>query len=169
MPRVIDNTVLSNFCRIGRLELLNALFDKVYVTYEVREEVLRGLEEGYSFLEQAASALKADSAAWLELTGFKSSAEEEASRKFAETLGYGEASCLALAQARGWLILTDDLRARRTARRLGIDVTGTLGILALSVEEGILDLASGDQLLHQMIAEGYRSPYGSLTELLHDG
>ena len=50
MPRVIDNTVLSNFCRIGRLEILNALFGKVYVTYEVREEVLRGLEEGYGFL-----------------------------------------------------------------------------------------------------------------------
>ena len=55
------------------------------------------------------------------------------------------------------------------ARRLGLDVTGTLGILALAVEEGILDLATGDQLLNQMIAEGYRSPYGSLTELLQDG
>jgi predicted nucleic acid-binding protein len=168
MPRVVDNTVLSNFCRIGRMDLLSALFDKVYVTYEVREEVLRGLEEGYSFLEQAAKEIKAGSVVWLELTGFESSAEEEAFRKFTETLGYGEASCLALAQARGWLILTDDLRARRLARRLGVDVTGTLGILALLVEKGILDLADSDHLVQKMIAEGYRSPYGSLTEFLHD-
>ena len=167
MSRVVDNTVLSNFCRIGRLDILNALFDKVYVTYEVREEVLRGLEEGYHFLGQAANAIEADPTAWLELTGFKSRAEEDAFRKFTETLGYGEASCLALAQSRGWLILTDDLRARRLARRLGLDVTGTVGILALSVGEGILDLADGDHLLHQMIAEGYRSPYGSLAEFLH--
>jgi len=167
MSRVVDNTVLSNFCRIGRLDLLSALFPKVHVTYEVREEVLRGLEDGYAFLQQAAREIRADSAAWLELTGFESSAEEEAFRKFTETLGYGEASCLALAQARGWLILTDDLRARHLARWLGLEVTGTLGILALSVETGILDPANGDRLLRQMIAEGYRSPYASLTEFLY--
>ena len=33
MPRVIDNTVLSQFLPVGRLESLNALFDKIYVTY----------------------------------------------------------------------------------------------------------------------------------------
>ncbi len=166
MPRVVDNTVLSNFCRVGRLDLLNAIFDKVYVTYEVREEALRGLEEGYDFLEQAANEIGADPTAWLELTGFKSRAEEDAFRKFTKTLGYGEASCLALAQSRGWLILTDDLQARRLARRLGLAVTGTVGILALSVEQGILDIADGDRLLHQMIEQGYRSPYGSLTGFL---
>jgi predicted nucleic acid-binding protein len=125
------------------------------------------LEEGYGFLEQAASEIKADSAAWLELTGFESGAEEVAFREFSNTLGYGEASCLALGQARGWLIMTDDLQARRLSRRLGLDITGTLGILALSVEEGILSLADGDLLVRRMIAEGYRSPYGSLTELLN--
>jgi predicted nucleic acid-binding protein len=167
MPRVADNTVLSNFCRIGRLDLLSTLFDKIYVTHEVREEVLRGLEEGYGFLEQAASEIKADSAAWLELTGFTSGVEEEAFRGFADTLGYGEASCLALAQTRGWLILTDDLQARRMARRLGLDVTGTIGILGLLVEKGILDIADGDRFLDQMISAGYHSPCTSLTELPH--
>ncbi len=166
MPSVVDNTVLSNFCRIGRLDLLNALFDKVYVTYEVREEVLRGQEEGYGFLLQAANEIRAGADAWLELVGFQSSTEEEAFRRFVETLGYGEASCLTLAQSRGWLILTDDLRARHLARRSGLALTGTLGILALLVEKGVLDLASGDEVLHQMIAEGYRSPNSSLREFL---
>lgn len=168
MPRVVDNTVLSNFCRVGRLDLLKALFDKVYVTYEVREEVLRGLEEGYSFLSPAAHEIRADPDAWLELKGFESDKEEDAFRTFIETLGYGEASCLALAQSRGWLILTDDLRARHLARQLGLAFTGTLGILALSVRKGLLDLLSGDQVLRHMIAEGYRSPYESLADLLED-
>ena len=147
------------------------------MTYEVREESAwhAALEEGlYAFsLEQAdgRSIQRPNSAGpgWnLDARFHEQRHEEEAASrgKFAETLGHGEASCLALAQERGWLILTDDLRARRMARRLGLDVTGTLGILALAVEEGILDLAAGDQLLNQMIAEGYRSPYGSLTELL---
>jgi hypothetical protein len=34
MPRVIDNTVLSNFCRIGRLDPLNALLDEVQTICE---------------------------------------------------------------------------------------------------------------------------------------
>lgn len=168
MSRVVDNTVLSNFCRVGRLDLLKALFDKVYVTYEVREEVLRGLEEGYSFLSPAAYEIRADPDAWLELKGFESDEEEDAFRKFTETLGYGEASCLALAQARGWLILTDDLRARHLAQQLGLTFTGTLGILALLVKKGILDLPDGDRVLRHMIAEGYRSPYESLADLLED-
>jgi hypothetical protein len=49
MPQVIDNTVLTNFCLVDRLDILRRLFGKVYVTHEVREEVIRGLDEGYTF------------------------------------------------------------------------------------------------------------------------
>jgi len=51
------------------------------------------------------------------------------------------------------------------ARRLGLQVTGTIGILGLLVEKGILDIADGDRFLDQMISAGYHSPYTSLTEL----
>jgi hypothetical protein len=53
MPRVVDNTVLTNFSLVDRLDILRRLFGKVHVTYEVREEVLRGLGEGYRFMSRA--------------------------------------------------------------------------------------------------------------------
>ncbi|GFP21449.1 hypothetical protein HKBW3S06_00676 [Candidatus Hakubella thermalkaliphila] len=70
MARVVNNTVLSNFSLVGRLDILRELFGKVYVTHEVREELLRGIEEGYAFLERAEAEIKVGEDAWLELVGF---------------------------------------------------------------------------------------------------
>ncbi|MFQ6057854.1 MAG: DUF3368 domain-containing protein [Anaerolineae bacterium] len=165
MPRVVNNTVLSNFCLVGRLDLLQALFSKVYITYEVREEVLRGIDEGYAFMERAEGEIGIGKEAWLELVGFESPAEEQSFRDFTRRLGYGEASCLAIAQHRGWLVLTDDLAARRALRQVGLEVTGTLGILRLAVERGLLSLAEGNELLRRMIEGGYHSPYDDLEEI----
>lgn len=100
MARVINNTVLSNFSMVNRLDILRDLFSKVYVTYEVREEVLRGVEEGYDFLQQVETEIKMGEDAWLELIGFDSSQEEQSFREYTRKLGYGEASCLALARHR---------------------------------------------------------------------
>jgi len=100
LARVINNTVLSNFSMVNRLDILRDLFSKVYVTYEVREEVLRGVEEGYDFLQQVETEIKMGEDAWLELIGFDSSQEEQSFREYTRKLGYGEASCLALARHR---------------------------------------------------------------------
>ncbi len=62
-------------------------------------------------------------------------------------------------------MLTDDLDARRTAQQMGIPISGTLGILLLSVEREHLTLTQADNLLHQMILAGYRSPVDRLAEL----
>ncbi len=71
MARVVNNTVLSNLALVNRLDLLRSLFGKVYVTHEVREEVLRGIEEGYAFLENATAVIRTGKDAWLELVRFE--------------------------------------------------------------------------------------------------
>lgn len=144
--RVINNTTLSNFSRVNRLDILQRLFGKVYITYEVREEVLRGLERGYVFLENAATQIRVGADAWLELVGFESSQEEQSFREYAATLGYGEASCLALARHRGWLVVTDDRAARRTLRRDGGLFSGTLGVLKLALESRLVTLEEANSL-----------------------
>jgi len=54
-------------------------------------------------------------------------------------IGRGEAEVLALAQERNArLVVIDDLRARRYAKRLTIPLTGTLGLLVLAKSEGRL-------------------------------
>ncbi len=165
MPRVVNNTVLTNFCRIGQLHLLESLFSKVYVTPEVHEEVLRGVTEGYEFMRAAAKEISPEPQAWLELVGLESLEEEQSFREFSRNLGLGEASCLALAQNRGWLVLTDDLQARRAVRAFDGQVTGSVGVLWLCVEDKLLSLEEVDALLQQMIQAGYRSPVMSLCDI----
>jgi predicted nucleic acid-binding protein len=165
MPQVIDNTVLTNFCLVDRLDILRALFGKVYVTHEVREEVFRGIEEGYTFMSRAEKEIGVGADSWLELVGFDTSAEEQSFREFTEGLGFGEASCLALSRHRGWMVLTDDKAARRRLRLEKLPLTGTLGILKLAVERDLLTAEEGNKLLRQMTEAGYHSPYHDLRDL----
>jgi predicted nucleic acid-binding protein len=64
--------------------------------------------------------------------------------------------------------LTDDLAARRIARTLGLDFTGTLGALDQLIQTEILSLGQAEELLAEMIAHGYRSPIRSLREIWAD-
>ena len=165
MPQVIDNTVLTNFCLVDRLDILRSLFGKVYVTHEVREEVFRGLEEGYAFMSRAEKEIGVGADSWLELAGFDTSAEEQSFREFTEGLGFGEASCLALSRHRGWMVLTDDKSARQRLHREKLPMTGTLGILRLAVERALLSAEEGNEFLRQMIVAGYHSPYDDLRDM----
>ena len=165
MPQVIDNTVLTNFSMVDRLDILRTLFGKVYVTHEGREEVLRGLNDGYTFMSRAQREIGVGADSWLELAGFDTSAEEQSFREFTEGLGFGEASCLALSRHRGWMVLTDDKSARRRLRREQLPLAGTLGILKLAVERGLLSAEEGNELLRQMTAAGYHSPYDDLRDM----
>jgi len=100
------------------------------------------------------------------MVNFDSSQEEQSFREYTRKLGYGEASCLALARHRRWLVLTDDRTARRMLRQEGLEVTGTIGILKLATERGLLTLEEANILLGEMIRGGYHSPYERLEDLL---
>jgi predicted nucleic acid-binding protein len=67
---------------------------------------------------------------------------------------------------RGCRFASDDADARAAARRLGVSVTGTLGILALDVRCELLTLAQANALLADMVAAGYRSPMERLDTLV---
>jgi predicted nucleic acid-binding protein len=70
-----------------------------------------------------------------------------------------------VAAARGIVVLTDDRDARTVAGSLGVQVSGTLGVLSHLVEMGALAVNEADGLLTEMIRAGYRSPVASLTEI----
>ena len=77
----------------------------------------------------------------------------------------GEASSIAIAKARGWLFLSDDLAARTYAASLGIEISGTLGCLALAIERKLAPLEQANHWLRQMAEAGYHSPVADLSEL----
>jgi len=63
-------TVISNFAAIGQLETLHQLYDRLYISLEVYEEIRAGLEEGYRFytdIDRCIHPLAAEG--WIHLTG----------------------------------------------------------------------------------------------------
>ena len=156
-PVLLDNTVLSNLAQVGQMELVFRLWpERVMTTREVWREY-----------EVAAQAGKLSPHAWSDLTIIELTPQERASAAaFALRLGAGERSCLAVAQARCGLLVSDDADTRHAAQRLGIPVSGTLGILALAVRRQLLSLDQANVLLADMIAAGFRSPLEKLDTLI---
>jgi predicted nucleic acid-binding protein len=73
-----------------------------------------------------------------------------------------------VALRRGWILATDDLAGRAAGRRLGVDVTGTLGALLQGVQLDLVSKIEAGSIPRQMIAAGYRSPVSSLDALLQE-
>ncbi len=157
MGRLIANaTVLSNFIIIKRLDILLKAAVKLCTTREVIEEMKFCIERGV-IPDAEFSRIEV-----LEM----SSGEREIFYKLAEKLGGGESSCIAIAKTRGFKILTDDLDARRHAQKFGVPVSGTIGVLVLSVGKKIISREQGNYLLSEMIRKGFYSPIESLDEVL---
>jgi len=167
MSTIVNTTVISNFASIGQLELLRRLYGKLYISVEVYEEIQMGLEEGYLFyiaVDQQISPIS--KAGWIHLTSMANEQEFRLFGEFPARLHRGEASSLAIAHHRRWLLLTDDLDARAAATRLGVRISGSLGCLVLAVERKLCSLEQANSWLNQMIREGYRAPVNDLTSLL---
>lgn len=153
---VADNTILSNFANVQKPELLKAAFKKVVTVRAVLNEFEAGT---------AAGRIPSTDWSWLEI--IELTADEKIKREeLAQTLGSGEAECIALAFARGWIVLTDDRNARRTSQTLKVSVSGTLGALLDLVKNQTLTLVEADDYLELMKQGGYRCLVESLRELL---
>lgn len=156
MLLLLDNTVLSNFVLVGRIDLLPAaLVGRVATTPQVVGEFKSGVATG--LLPQAELE-------WLEIVSLEE-AEEAHFQNLIGRVNSGEASCLAVAMNRAGRILTDDRDARKLAARFKIPVSGTLGVLLRLVQNQTLTFTEANELLGQMVAFGYRSPVKKLEDL----
>lgn len=124
-PVISNNTPLVALWVLRRLELLRDLYGTVLIPAAVHAEFVATESQ----VRQAAL----DQASWIEIRELK-----YPRRILAYTgLDEGEAAVLALAEeVDAGLILLDERKARRFARRLELPVTGTVGILLLGKERG---------------------------------
>jgi predicted nucleic acid-binding protein len=122
---IFDTTVLSNLAAVGRLELLEKRYRGIALTtVEVGDELRRGLQAGYGYLESALRQIQSISpGGWLRIAAPESGAEHQLRGEFDLLLDPGEACCLALAISRGLILVTDDLAARRLAQERGMLLT----------------------------------------------
>ena len=130
MPDVICNTSpLQYLHQAGVLELLPALAGQVYVP----EAVVAELREG-----QRRNVLlpTLEELSWLTVQPVR----DRTLLPLVTHLGDGEKEVLALGlETEDALLILDDRDARRYARALELEITGTLGLLLRAKERGILD------------------------------
>ena len=79
-------------------------------------------------------------------------------------VGDGEAACIALAQALGVPALLDDMHARRIARRMGVTVLGTGGVLVRAKASGLIPAVK--PILLELRRNGYRFSDELVSEIL---
>lgn len=165
MPDVIfDTTVISNFAKAGQLELLRTMYTaNACCSGFVVAEVLRGFRQGHADLETLVQLL---SDGWPRQEELSTFTERQLYASLSVSLGDGEASCLALAARRGYLFACDDRLARSEAVRLGIPLTGTVGILIKAVRIGAIDLRKANAVLKRMISAGFYAPVVRITSAM---
>lgn len=154
---VVDNTVISNFALIGKLELLKeSLKEKLVFPEEVKKEFLTGINK---------DIIPKTDISWLKIVKRKSS-ENKLFEELCLRLGKGESACLSIAANRKWYLFTDDKDARNTAQRFEVPVSGTIGLLIYLIKKKNISLEKGNEMLKNMIKKGYYSPIKVLDGLL---
>ena len=164
MPEIVfDCCVLSNFAFSRSLPVIKRMYgNSAVVTDFVMAEIRRGFQAGHEHLRLIQDALDEG---WLEEASLLKKEERAIFRSLSVSLGLGEASSIAVAKVRGLLFACDDRTARREAGLLGVELTGTLGILKRAVREHAVGLKDGDRFLAEMKAGGYYSTIRSLREI----
>lgn len=161
-PVILDATVLSNFASADGISLLTTVLESPVVVPAVRDELERGLDAGHEYLDTVVDALEDD----LPVQSTESDSDPQEIR---DRLDPGEAQSLLVAIEHGGTLATDDLAARKAADRRDVPVTGSIGLLVLSVESGHLDRGTADEWLDTWREQrGYYAPVESVSEILDD-
>lgn len=125
---ISDTGPLSYLHRLGRIELLHSLYGRIIVPPAVVTELGAGHRLGKDLPDVAALS-------WIEVR-----VPAAASLLGLDSLGPGEAEGIALARTLpGALLILDDGEARRVAAAGGLRVTGTIGVLLVAKERGLVE------------------------------
>jgi predicted nucleic acid-binding protein len=132
---VVDASPLIFLAHLDRLELLQQGADAVLVPTGVFQEIQAKADASTSRLATAWET-------WLQI-------EPVRNRRAVELLGLeldaGEAEVVALARERqADRVVMDDLAGRRAARRLGLPLVGTLGLLLAARLRGDINSLTGE-------------------------
>ncbi|NHX37870.1 MULTISPECIES: hypothetical protein [Halolamina] len=175
-PVYLDSTVLSNLALTDSVDVLFECFQDPVVPEPVADELADGAFDDHPHLNRAILQLEPDNAEIVQSQYDEPNLSQDWLRRESvavpdypdeiRTVDPGEAAVLILAHEHGGVAATDDGDARDVANSLGIDCTGSLGVLAKAVHTDVIDVETADQWLAEWIDYGYYSPVESVSELL---
>src|SRR6266568_695098 len=142
MTRIVisDTSPLRYLVLIGQADPLPALFTEVLIPEAVADELSQ------SATPEAVRSWIVHRPSWLQVVPLTARPASVSSRD----LDPGEHDAVLLAlQLKVDLVLMDEREGVEEARRLGLTVTGTLGVLDRAAERGLIDLTSAVAALRQ--------------------
>ena len=126
-----DTNIIIDFSKINHLYLLKDIFNNVMIANEVKEELLAGEETGTG----ESDIIKAMNE-WIKVKEVKNKIALESLKIH---IGDGEAASIILyMETNADLLAINDLKARGVASAMGVKIIGTLGILRLAKDRGML-------------------------------
>jgi len=115
---ISDTSCLILLDKIGELEILNKLFGKIITTSEVANEFGQPLPN------------------WIEI---QQPTDNNYQSIIEASVDSGEASAIALAfELDNCLLIIDDLKARKFANQIGLNIIGTMGVIVDAKLSGII-------------------------------
>ncbi|MDX1939233.1 MAG: DUF3368 domain-containing protein [Saprospiraceae bacterium] len=115
---ISDTSCFILLSNIGELELLQRVYGQVTTTLEVAIEFGEPLPD------------------WIEVATPNDLAQQ---KQLELQIDKGEASAIALAlETPDCTIILDDWKARRAAEKLGLDITGTIGVIIKAKNQGLV-------------------------------
>ena len=146
---VSDTTPIISLMKAGQLELLQKLFGVVYIP----EAVYRELTENEAFSEEAKLVRECEFLFVEEVDNGKSVA---ILRNFTG-LDAGESEAIILADEKSSdVLLMDEHKGRQVAKKMGITITGTIGILTQAFDEGMRTKEDVERCIEQLKENGIR-------------
>ncbi|MES9858090.1 MAG: DUF3368 domain-containing protein [Sedimenticola sp.] len=147
MARIViaDAGPLIAFAGIDGLSILQKLFFEVCIVESVRDECLA---------KSGADAQKIELAVKESWLAIKPAGKER--HPLSPSLGFGESDSIrfALKTPEKALLIMDDRLARRYALRKGLNIVGTVRLLDLAEQRGLIE--SAEECIQEMSDSGYR-------------
>ena len=143
---VIDSTIVINFIKVGKLDLLCELYsDRLYITRAVISELRENMKE------------------WIESGKIKEAifnydiSDMEILRELPKSLADGEISCIIYGRKTNCAIATDDRLARKAIMKLcdPEKLTGTIGLLQDMIQDELITSHYARELLEEMMKKGF--------------
>lgn len=150
---ILNASPLIVLARIDRTDLLFALADEIVVPRAVASEIKAGPAS-----DPARRAIEAGKFVIVD-------APMPPDELLAWDLGAGETAVLSLAIAeKGWTVILDDAIARKCARSFSQRVRGTLGIILLAKQRGLIPSAA--EIIRSLLAVGFHLDEQTIRDAL---
>jgi predicted nucleic acid-binding protein len=140
---VADASTLIGLSRIEQLVLLRDLYGEIVIPQSVYDEVVTESKHGSERIK-AAKYLKVEKVS-----------DSKGVELLLGYLGKGEAEALTLSkEKKADLILIDEKKARKAARRAGFEVIGVLGLLLAAKNKGLIPTVR--PFIEELSNQGFR-------------